>query len=57
MASIYDLPHEIINIIIFDNLKVKDILSCLNTAKIFHILNKHQLEAINKTSNGWGIIV
>ena len=45
------LPNEIINLLLFEYFPIKDIRSCLNSSKFFHILSYHQLNIIKKAYN------
>jgi hypothetical protein len=51
--TIYSLPCEIINDILYHHLLFKDIYSCLLTAKLFHVLSEVQSSVIKNASNGW----
>ena len=48
-----DLLNEIINKILFENLSVKNIQSCILTSKIFHVLNNYQKNIINDAKKGF----
>lgn len=45
------LPNEIINLLLFEYLPIRDIQSCLFTSKFFHVLTKYQLDIIKKAYN------
>jgi hypothetical protein len=42
MTTIYNLPNDIISEILYHHVDFDDIKTCLLTAKLFHVLTKHQ---------------
>lgn len=50
--NIYDLPNDILNIIMYNYMNISDIRSCLLTAKLFNVLNNFQLQIIKNSSKG-----
>jgi len=45
------LPNEVINLLLFEYLPIKDIRTCLNTSKLFHVLSDYQLNIVKKAYN------
>lgn len=51
--DIIDLPNEIIEHILYNELPLNDLNSCLGASKLFHTFNKNQMEILLKASHGW----
>ena len=51
-TTIYDLPNDVINLLLYHYLPINDIHSCLLTAKLFHCLNDHQIKIIKQATIG-----
>lgn len=51
--SLYDLPNDVIRLILYKYLPIKDIGTCLNTCKTFNVLNNYQLNIIKNASKGY----
>lgn len=53
MTTIYDLPNDIINIILYDNLRPRDIQTCYLASDLFHVLSNYQKEVIKNAKLGF----
>lgn len=51
-TSFYDLPNDIIRLILDHYLPIKDIVVCFNTSKIFNVFNDNKLNIIKNAYQG-----
>lgn len=57
IGPIYEVSKDIIRLILFEYLPPKDVQTCLNTGKLFHVLYPFQVDIVKGLHLGWNYLL